>query len=176
MASRNAGSFMRSGCSTGRPAASARVFTGASDTFWPRPRGRSGCVTTPITECGDAASSASSAGTANAGVPKNTMRNGGIETNTYSPTAALLTTHTDAVGRVVSFTYNAKELVASATLAVPGGTNRVTQFEYNDRGQVTKVTYPDGKSVTSEYDAFGNQTARVDELGNLQIAIGSDRS
>ena len=68
---------MRSGCSTGRPAASARALTGASDTFCPRPRGRSGCVTTPTTVCGEAASSASSVGTANSGVPKKTMRRGG---------------------------------------------------------------------------------------------------
>ena len=64
---------MRSGWSTGSPASTARAFTGASDSFWPRPRGRSGWVTTPTTVCGEARSSASSDGTAKAGVPKNTI-------------------------------------------------------------------------------------------------------
>ena len=40
-----------------------------------RPRGLSGCVTTPTTGWRDA-SRASSVGTAKAGVPKNTMRSG----------------------------------------------------------------------------------------------------
>src|SRR5439155_12983969 len=40
---------------------------------WPRPLGRSGWVTTPATSCRDA-SSASSVGTANSGVPKKTIR------------------------------------------------------------------------------------------------------
>src|SRR5262245_1798501 len=69
----NAGSLSRSGWRSGTPAAAARALTGASDVFWPRPRGRSGCVTTPTTACDDARS-ASSVGTANAGVPKNARR------------------------------------------------------------------------------------------------------
>ena len=48
----------------------ARALTGASEVLWPRPRGRSGCVTTPTTVWGEARSRASSDGTANAGVPK----------------------------------------------------------------------------------------------------------
>ena len=53
----------------------ARVLTGASLVFCPRPRGRSGCVTTATTEWRER-SSASSVGTANSGVPKNTTRSG----------------------------------------------------------------------------------------------------
>ena len=73
---RNGSCFSRSGCSTGTPPSIARAFTGASLVFWPRPRGRSGCVTTPTTACADC-SSASSEGTANAGVPKKTIRERG---------------------------------------------------------------------------------------------------
>ena len=54
-------------------AARAVILTGASVTFCPRPRGRSGWVTTPTTWCGDLIR-CSSEGTANCGVPKNTTR------------------------------------------------------------------------------------------------------
>ena len=51
----------------------ASALTGPGVTRWPRPRGRSGWVTTPAVSCRDP-SSASSVGTANRGVPKNTTR------------------------------------------------------------------------------------------------------
>src|SRR6266566_2416873 len=50
----------------------ASALTGANVTFCPRPRGRSGCVTTPAMVCGQS-SRCCSVGTAKRGVPKNAM-------------------------------------------------------------------------------------------------------
>ena len=52
---------------------------GLAETRCPRPRGRSGCVTTPTTRWREA-SSAASVGTAKSGVPKNAMRSGACVT------------------------------------------------------------------------------------------------
>ena len=73
-----AGSLSVAGCRIGsagltRACLHRRVATPSG----PRPRGRSGCVTTPTTACAEARS-ASSVGTANCGVPKKT---------TFSPSA-----------------------------------------------------------------------------------------
>ena len=63
-----------SGRSTGIPLLRrARSATGDGDIFCPRPRGRSGCVTTATTRCGPATRRAS-VGTANSGVPKKSSR------------------------------------------------------------------------------------------------------
>src|SRR5580698_9348547 len=62
---------------TGIPAATAASFTGELDLTWPRPRGRSGCVTTPSTLNSLCASSSRRLGRANAGVPQKTILSGG---------------------------------------------------------------------------------------------------
>ena len=53
----------------------ARLLGRRRRDVWPRPRGRSGCETTPTTVWRDSIS-ARRVGTAKAGVPKNTMRSG----------------------------------------------------------------------------------------------------
>ena len=63
-----------SGCSTGSPSASATCFTGdGSSCERLRPRGRSGCVTTPTTSK-PSPSRARSGGVAKSGVPQKRMR------------------------------------------------------------------------------------------------------
>src|SRR5260221_2087451 len=70
--SRNSALFlMAPGCSTAMPRRSAASFTGETATSIPRPRGRSGCVTTSGTEC-PAETSFSNVGTAKRGVPQKT--------------------------------------------------------------------------------------------------------
>src|SRR5438876_4052947 len=71
----NAGSRMRSGCSTGTSRATASCVVSGATTASPRPRGRSGWQTSPTTTSGPA-SSRSRLGHAKAGVPKKTMRQG----------------------------------------------------------------------------------------------------
>src|SRR5580698_3889893 len=60
-----------SGCVTASPAAIAVCFTGGAVILPSRPTGRSGCEITSATSC-PAATSASSVGTANCGVPQKT--------------------------------------------------------------------------------------------------------
>src|ERR1035441_8630207 len=67
----------RSGWKTGRPRRNAACFTGGGAGVWPRPRGRSGCVTTARTSW-PASTTRSSVGTAKAGVPRKTSRMGPI--------------------------------------------------------------------------------------------------
>src|ERR1700744_5204003 len=62
-----------SGCKTSRPTASASCFTGGTVSAKPRPLGRSGWQSTSSMPW-PAARSASSVGTANAGVPQKTSR------------------------------------------------------------------------------------------------------
>jgi len=105
------------------------------------------------------------------------MRNGGVETFAYDGTGRR-TSHVSPTGSSAlapgnvtrQFTYDSRDLVQTETLLVPGGVNRVTQYAYNNRGQVTRVTFPDLTFVSFEYDTYGNQTARVDELGHRWTA------
>src|SRR3984885_12192688 len=63
---------------TGMPAATAASFTGELDVTWPRPRMRSGCVTTPSTLNSPRTSSSHRVGRANPGVPQKTILSGGM--------------------------------------------------------------------------------------------------
>ena len=63
------------GCKTGISCAAAHAFTGETVYFCPRPRGRSGCVTTAMTSARSLRSArAASVGTAKEGVPIKTTR------------------------------------------------------------------------------------------------------
>ena len=67
---------------------SANTFTGDAEISWPRPRGRSGCVTTAAISNRESARSCLRDGRPNAGVPQNTMRSGvgaAIVVNYHSP-------------------------------------------------------------------------------------------
>src|SRR5262249_42509932 len=66
----------RSGRSSARPSRSASAETGEGSSRRPRPRGRSGWLTTATTRWGPARSRAS-VGTAKSGVPKKTSRSAG---------------------------------------------------------------------------------------------------
>ncbi len=70
---RKSRSFIFVGCRTGSCSRWAICFTGEGVRVWPRPFGRSGCVTMPTTWSSDL-KSASREGTANSGVPMNTIR------------------------------------------------------------------------------------------------------
>ena len=69
---------LRSVAPRGSPRASARCLTALARSARPRPAGRSGCVSTPTRRGADAAS-ASSAGSANSGVPANAIRSASME-------------------------------------------------------------------------------------------------
>jgi YD repeat-containing protein len=69
---------------------------------------------------------------------------------------------TNALGYMTTFTYADSGLRATSKDA----RNNITSFAYNWRGKVERVTHPDGTSTRNEYDAFGNRTAQIDELGH----------
>src|ERR1700756_1174311 len=72
--SSGSGARIFAGCKTGKFAASAVSFTGEKETSWPRPRGRSGCVNTPTISKSGCSRRYLNGGTANCGVPQNTIR------------------------------------------------------------------------------------------------------
>src|SRR5207237_9116698 len=67
---------------------------------------------------------------------------------------------------VTQYTYLANGLLDIQTDPL----GRVTDYDYDALGRVTKTTYakgtPDAAVVTSEYDLPGNRTASVDANGN----------
>ncbi|MEM7758756.1 MAG: FG-GAP-like repeat-containing protein [Cyanobacteria bacterium P01_A01_bin.40] len=84
-----------------------------------------------------------------------------------------LLSSTQVVGEVggdddvtISYTYTDAGLVD--TMTDPLG--RVTDYDYDERGNLIKETYavgtPDEASINYEYDLAGNQTAVIDENGN----------
>jgi YD repeat-containing protein len=90
------------------------------------------------------------------------LRNGAVETMTYSPNG-LLTESRDAANQPTTYTYDS--LGRLDTVTDPRG--NVTNYDFNDRGQVTKITWPGAGQgfVEFAYDAFGNRTRRTDEFG-----------
>ncbi|SFG91026.1 RHS repeat-associated core domain-containing protein [Duganella sp. CF458] len=70
---------------------------------------------------------------------------------------------TDALGFVTKTEYNA----GGQVLAKIDPLGRRTGFAYTVRGQVSKITYPDGTSQLSEYDAERNLVATTDQAGRV---------
>ncbi len=57
-------------------------------------------------------------------------------------------TDTDATGATTTNTYTAQNKLATVTDA----RSNKTSYEYNARGDLTKTTYPDGKTDTTDYE------------------------
>lgn len=89
-------------------------------------------------------------------------RNATTESFTYN-TAGLLTQHTDPAGLVTTFTYNSLNRLASKTRVLSATESHTTSYQYNDRGQITQVNYPDGSFMQNAYDDYGNRIATLDE-------------
>ena len=64
---------------------------------------------------------------------------------------------TDALGAETTLTYDARGNVVAVT---EGGASasRVTRYEYNDFGQITRLTDPNSAVTVFEYDSCGNRT------------------
>lgn len=74
----------------------------------------------------------------------------------------------DANGNIVEYVRDNRGLVRQIIQANPNDVNNplVTRFEYNSRGKVTKVVYPDATSRLYEYAANGlDLLSEVDERG-----------
>jgi RHS repeat-associated protein len=98
------------------------------------------------------------------------LKSGSIETFTYYVLGESggkrgdLKTKTDAAGHMTTYVYNATGLkISEADDSTPAKT---TSYEYNERGQLTKITFPDTKTQLFAYaDGYGNRTRATNELG-----------
>jgi len=66
----------------------------------------------------------------------------------------------DPSGRQLTFSYNGGRITA---IQDPAG--RVFTFDYDTAGNLKKVIYPDGGSITYSYDAYHHLTTITDQLG-----------
>jgi RHS repeat-associated protein len=71
---------------------------------------------------------------------------------------------TDALGNVTSYDLNANGL---ATVTIDP-MNRITQDAYDSKGNVLKITNPDGSTITyGTYNSFAEPSLMTDELGRI---------
>ena len=79
----------------------------------------------------------------------------------------LVETRTDANGLVTSYTYTTEDLIATMTETPPtgGGATRVTSYEYDGAGNVTKITTPDNIVIDMTYDEFNRRVTLENNLG-----------
>ncbi len=68
-------------------------------------------------------------------------------------------THTDDLGRVTTYTYDANDNVASISRQLDANTPVTTSYTYNSFGEVLTMTDPLGNVTTNAYDANGNLTS-----------------
>jgi RHS repeat-associated protein len=91
-------------------------------------------------------------------------------TTSYSYTGSYLNKETDALGNVTTYTYDANGNRASRTVkrTLPSGTveTLVTTNEYDRLNRLTKTTFPDGSIAQAEYNASGQQSVTIDQLGH----------
>lgn len=66
-----------------------------------------------------------------------------------------------STGEIREFTYDAR---GNVTSIIENG--ETTSVSYNEKGDITGVTYPDGKTVSYAYDSTGRMTSMTDNEGN----------
>ncbi len=85
----------------------------------------------------------------------------GNETQYVYNTAGQLTQMIDPVGLATTLTYTGGKVTSITDPA-----NRITQMEYDSKGNLIKVTDPDNSAKRWEYDNEHHLTAAVDKMGN----------
>lgn len=87
----------------------------------------------------------------------------------YEYYSGYLQRETDALGRVTSFTYdqngNQKTQTRTRTNGQGQTESLTTQFEYDRMNRLTKTILPDNTFTKIEYNALGQQTASIDQMG-----------
>ncbi len=73
---------------------------------------------------------------------------------------------TDTNGTATTFTYSNRGWLTSQTIAPASGTGQATNYSYDAVGQLTKVTLPDGSSISFTYDGAHRLTGAADSQGN----------
>jgi RHS repeat-associated protein len=113
-----------------------------------------------------------------------TVTNAAGQTTTFDSHDSLgrLTQITDANGVRTSYTYDGLGRVATVTYWTAGGTARTTQYSYMPAsmvhrytpvGMLKQVTFPDGRTLTYDYNAARLLAGVTDNLGN-RVAYGYD--
>jgi YD repeat-containing protein len=72
----------------------------------------------------------------------------------------------DPNGVVTDTVYTPRGWVSSVTVAPPGGAARTTTYTYDNAGQMTGATLPDGTTLGYSYDAAHRLTGVTDAKGN----------
>ncbi|WP_431096856.1 DUF6531 domain-containing protein [Polaromonas aquatica] len=72
----------------------------------------------------------------------------------------------DPKGIVTDTVYTARGWVSSASVTPPGGVARTTTYTYDNAGQLTGVSLPDGSTMSYSYDAAHRLTGVTDAKGN----------
>jgi RHS repeat-associated protein len=90
----------------------------------------------------------------------------------YDP-AGRLTQMTDPNGLRTNYSYDARGRVRFITQTPPAGSARTTEYRYNAAGDVTFVAFPDGRTLTYDYDDARLLRTITDNLGNY-VSYGYD--
>lgn len=77
-----------------------------------------------------------------------------------------VTTVTDPLGIQTKYAYDTAGQLTSMTSPAAGGVSQAKHFEYNENGDLLRVTDGEGHVVLMEYDSWGNQIVQRDSLGN----------
>ncbi|SDO23422.1 LamG-like jellyroll fold domain-containing protein, partial [Polaromonas sp. JS666] len=72
----------------------------------------------------------------------------------------------DPKGVVTDMVYTPRGWTSSVTVTPPGGTARTTTYTYDNAGQMTGATLPDGTTLGYSYDAAHRLTGVTDARGN----------
>jgi YD repeat-containing protein len=73
---------------------------------------------------------------------------------------------TDAKGVVTDITYTPRGWVSSVVVTPPADAARTTTYTYDDAGQLTQVSQPDGTALNYSYDAAHRLVGVTDARGN----------
>ncbi|AYM96375.1 LysM peptidoglycan-binding domain-containing protein [Acidovorax sp. 1608163] len=96
-----------------------------------------------------------------------TVRDALNQTTTFAyDLATRTTTVTDPLGLKTTYVYDAAGQLTSVNSPSVKGVVLTTSYLYNANGDVIQVTDAEGKSVSMEYDASGNQVLQRDAVGN----------
>jgi YD repeat-containing protein len=85
--------------------------------------------------------------------------------NQYDPNGRPLQM-TDANGAETTFAYSNRGWLTSQTVTPSGGAGQTTLYDYDKVGQLTKVTQPDGGTVSFSYDGAHRLIGAADSSGN----------
>jgi YD repeat-containing protein len=85
--------------------------------------------------------------------------------NSYDKTGRVLKT-TDPKGIVTDMTYTPRGWVSTVATTAPSQSARTTTYTYDNVGQLTGVTNPDGSTLAYTYDAAHRLTGATDAKGN----------